>query len=130
MPITVQWANDEKTVLLESFADAWDLDDYTQMIDQAAELLASVPHIVDIVVDASRSRVPTTSLIPAIRYGIQKLPPNQGVTVWVKLHTFFKTLIYTAQKFSPRLAHSMFFVETLDDAFRVIADQRRARNRV
>ncbi|MBN2304519.1 MAG: hypothetical protein JXQ72_08590 [Anaerolineae bacterium] len=121
MPITIEWINEEKTVLLERFEGQWSLDDYFRLVDQAADHLDTVPHTVHIIADGTRSRLPPTRLFSGARYAARRKPPNQGITVFVGIDAFTETLIHIANRLLPGVAGTLRVVNTMAEAEQIIA---------
>lgn len=126
MPIHTRWFNDDRTILLETFQGSWSVADYQAMVDQAAAMLATVPHTVHIIVDATTSgRVPV-NIISGITYAMKRVPANQGITVFVHVDVFINALIGLATRLNPRLGATLFSADTLDDALALIVQRTEA----
>ncbi|MCU0511722.1 MAG: hypothetical protein MUE40_04035, partial [Anaerolineae bacterium] len=57
MPIQIAWDDADHTILLEQFAPLWTIEEYLQVVDEAAARLAQTGHYVHIVLDMTHSRV-------------------------------------------------------------------------
>lgn len=121
MPIHIYWDNDEKTILMEKFDGQWTIEEYYQLIDEDAERLAQVPHVVHVVIDASTSSMPPKQIFSGIQYALKKLPPNQGLTVFVKLNRAMEMFVEVAQQISPRFAGTYYAAATVEEARLIIA---------
>ena len=120
MPVTLEWFNADKTILLETFEGSWTLQDYYDLVDRAADRLATVEHPVHIIVEATRSATLPAQMTSGMRYALRKLPPNQGIVVFVGANAFMRVLIGIAGKLSPRMADSLYTAETLQQAEEMI----------
>ena len=120
MPIQVAWVNAEKTVLLETFPRKWTLEEYFQLIEEAAAHLSAVEHTVHILVDGRRSISTPMGMIRGVRYAIRKTPPNQGLVVFVGVVGFTKSLIALVNRVFPQMTGSLHIQDTMDDAYRLI----------
>jgi len=121
--IRVEWYDDEKTILLETFDSEWTVDDYRRLIDDAAQRLSTVDHTVHIIADNTRSGspLPANMLRGGLAYAVRRVPPNQGVTVFVGIDGVTEMLLEIARKLSPQLNHSLFSTDSLDNALTIIA---------
>lgn len=119
MPITVQWLDDRKRILCETFEDPWTVTDYHQMIDEAAELLGSVSHTVHILYDARRTHIVPANILSGARYASKKRSPNEGLVVFVQANRFAQTIVTMAQKLFPNL-NNLHFTETITDALEML----------
>lgn len=126
MPIKIEWFNDEKTILLETFEGRWTVDEYRQLIDQAAELLAEVDHTVDIIADGTDNgpRLPANLLRGGLVYAVRHVPPNQGITVFVRIDAVTETFVNIARNISPRLQKTLFTADNLDQALNLITQHQ------
>jgi hypothetical protein len=124
MPIQIEWFNEEKTILLETFTGEWTVEDYRQLIDDAAVLLGTVHHNVHIIADATDAglRLPNNLLGGGMTYAIRHIPPNQGITVFIGVNGITQTLIGIARKISPKVSQTTFTATTLEEAQRIIAN--------
>ncbi|HEX2907700.1 MAG TPA: hypothetical protein VHO69_12605 [Phototrophicaceae bacterium] len=121
MPIHISWANDEKTILMETYEGRWTIEEYYQLIDDAAALLAETPHIVHIIGDATHSSIPPSQILMGIQYAIKKLPPNQGLTIFVKLSRVMRMFVDVGRQISPKIAQTTYAVDNLEEAHDLIA---------
>ncbi len=125
MPITVEWYNDAKTILLERFEGDWTLDEYKRLIDEARLMLSTVDHTVHILVDGrlKSPRLPANLISGGMLYAARHLPPNQGITVFVGVDAVSAIFVNIARNIGPRLHRTLFTTDTVEDALRIIEQQ-------
>lgn len=126
--IVAAWDNEEKTIIRVTYGLTWTWDDYFQADQAAQALLDSVDHRVDLILDMLNTALPADSLsrIPTlIRAGIGLARPNTGIVVLVGTSGYLRTLISAFQKVYPQESRRVFLVETLDEAYALIASKRR-----
>lgn len=121
MGIQVSWHDEHKTIMLQVFEGKWTLEDYYRLVDEAAALIRPLPHTVHIIADASRSALPPSQMVSGMRYALNKMPSNQGITVFVQPGTLASALIDLAKRFSPRAASTVFIAASREDALALIA---------
>ncbi len=121
MPVSIYWDNDEKTILVEKFDGHWTIEEYYRLVDTDAEWLGQVPHMVHVIYDATTSSMPPRQIFSGIQYALKKLPPNQGLTVFVKLNRVMTMFVDVASQISPRFARTHYYAETIEEARRIIA---------
>jgi len=59
MGIVTRWDDQDKTTILLEFETSWTLDDLKQAVQTADELIGSVDHAVDLLIDIEDSRLPS-----------------------------------------------------------------------
>jgi hypothetical protein len=123
MAIEIRWVNAEKTILIQHFQGYWTVNDYKQMVDESAQLLQTVPHIVHIIADGTHNQTAPLGMLGGMRYALRKLPPNQGIVVFVRPNHFLETIIQMGRMLAPHLLHTTFVAETVDEALQIIAQK-------
>src|SRR5689334_23196936 len=86
--ITVQWANDEKTILLVTYQDEkWTWDDVAESLRLEYAMIESVTGIVDVIVDLRGHRALPNGGSPfkVIQFAGEARPPRHGCVVVVGL---------------------------------------------
>ncbi|MBL8164446.1 MAG: hypothetical protein JNJ61_20830 [Anaerolineae bacterium] len=120
MPIMVKWANAEQTILLETFVGTWTLDEYCQMVDQAAALLATKAHIVHIICDFTSSQGIPGNAVAGIRYANEKLPRNQGGVVFINPGLVVKSFVNIARNIKLEAAREVRVSDSLESAMALL----------
>ncbi len=86
MPITVNWFNEEKTILRYYFEGDWTWADMDAAIARANALLASVDHRVDVLIDIRASQwMPSDGALSYLRRATLNAADNWGMGVFVGL---------------------------------------------
>jgi hypothetical protein len=83
MGYSINWDNDDKTVLLQSYTDPVSKDDLYKLVKKTAEMLATCQHTVHLIIDERKVDFLLSS--PDLGYIQKMLPPNQGTVVLVVL---------------------------------------------
>lgn len=121
MPISVEWANAEKTLIFRRIWDYWDHNDVHRMTDETRAMLSQVSHVVDVIVDCSApSNADPTHLISAIRRSEKMMPENLGVIILVKANTFVQTLLNINRLNAPRLTSRARLVDSMSEAYALL----------
>jgi hypothetical protein len=128
MTILIDWHNPEKNLLVERYIDKWTTQDVYWMVDKAYEMLASVDHPVDIVVDYVNSDSSITNLIASStlslrRYVDKRTHPNSRFIVLVGATTLLRTAL-KVKMLRPKAIDKAQFVDTFEDAILLINSQR------
>lgn len=115
MGYSINWDNDDKTVLVQTYTDPVSKDDLYQLVKKTAEILATCPHTVHLIIDERK----VDFLLNSADLGyIQKmLPPNQGTVVLVVLpgNMTYKRVFMTRTRHLIDRAETQF-VESIEDA--------------
>lgn len=125
LPLTIEltWFNDEKTILLATFANNWTLDDYHQMIDRGSQQIKAQPHIVHIMYDMTDVIKSPTDLVVAGRYAEKKLPPNQGIVIFVGANAVIRAFVAMGQRMNLKAARHVYTVATFEDGLQIIKEK-------
>ena len=131
LPISSEWASDEKCVLLRRFWDDWDHSDVHQAIDATLAMLNQVSHTVDVIGDfSSPQKADPTRLISAIRRYEKEMPGNLGYVVLVKTDTFVQTLVKINKLNAPRIVSRIHLANTMSEAYALLDKLHRQDSRV
>ncbi|MDX1994106.1 MAG: hypothetical protein SF029_17095 [bacterium] len=125
MPITLSWFNTEKTILYEHFHGTITLQDYYVMVDEAAALLEECPYPVHILADMGGLNQKTlpTNLLLAAKYADKRLPPNQGIVVYVRPGSFINSIIQISRRAGLQATRHLYTAQSLDEAVQLIAEK-------
>lgn len=129
MSIHVMWDNDEKTVVRYVYEGRWTWEDFEAARREAAELLKTVNHQVDVIVDVQDSKLLPNSAISRGRE-LSKSDPtvfaNEGITVIVGASTFVRAMYDMTVKIYPALTQKQGyrFVKGLAEARSLIEQHR------
>ncbi|MCU0513617.1 MAG: hypothetical protein MUE40_13740 [Anaerolineae bacterium] len=121
MPITIDWYNPEKTLIVLRVEETWNWQDLLNAIDAQNALTDSVPHVVDVITDATRSQpmLPPAAL-SSFRSVVQRLKPAPGLRVIVGLPPYFRLMLNMAIKLHPVIRDRYHFAATLADALHLV----------
>jgi hypothetical protein len=130
MPISLNWNDDDKTILRLIFWNEWDLDEYVRQFEVVIDAIKTVAHPVDILVDLrTDSFVPKGNTLRVFRHVLDNLPDNAGIIVYVNdnhvQRHMFNTQLSFYNTLRRRHKRHLQMVETLDEAYELI-DQFRA----
>jgi hypothetical protein len=123
MPVSVIWDNEEQTTIRYIFEGRWTLDELFAVMEQEDQMMTSVEHMVDIIVDFQNSGTVPDHLIanfPKIFESSSASHPNVGITVIVGAAGFAEML---ANIFS-RVFTRMVTASTLEQAQAIIAKEQ------
>src|SRR5687767_8726050 len=121
MPVEVVWDDEAQTILRQLYSGHLKLEDYMAATDEFVRMARSVPHTVHSVMDRTRVLSTPGVLLPAMRYANNTLPPNVGLRVIIKASLLTRVLIDLGRRITPSLVNNIRFVDTLDEAHRLIA---------
>lgn len=119
--ITVQWENDDKTVIHMKLVGHWCRRDFYTAIDEAFDMMRAQPHTVHIVADMRDSEHFPRHVTEAARYYKAGSPGNRGLVVIVGAHPFIRNLIYYAGQIVPGTLRGIHFADTPAEAETLLA---------
>lgn len=122
MPIIVEWANPERTVLLYRVVQHWTWDDFHAANQQSNDFFASVDHPVDLICDFSTSQtIPPRVLSNIGRALRQKRPSNVRQIVAVGITGLMRNLADVLRTLYPHATANVIDAHTIDHAFRLLS---------
>lgn len=125
MPVTVSWADDEHTIVMNQYDGLCTLDEVHQAITAGYNLIHSVPHEVDSIIYYTKgSSVRSNDLLSVTGRLERQRPPNLRQTVVVGSPRFLKVLFEVVKKTAPRVTENVTLVNTLDEAWALIRQKR------
>lgn len=134
MSVSLKWDNHNKTVLRLFFWDEWSASQYSELFEEALEMIASVSHDVDLLIDFRTGEfLPKFDTIPIFRRMMDSLPENAGILVYVSesqaqraIFSVHLKFYETLRKHQPR---RLFFVDDVPQAYELIEYHRIERSK-
>lgn len=124
MPVTVEWFNDEHTMIRYEFIGRWSWEELHDAIEQVQAMIGGVSHRVDILIDLSQNQGIPSGALTQMRGGTLRANRNWGMGVFIGTGTFIRALLNTFTRVYPKMGERYATADTLDDALRLIAQQR------
>ena len=122
MPIIVEWANAERTVLLYRVMEQWTWDDFHAANQVTHDLFVSVDHPVDLICDFSTSQtIPPRVLSNIGRALRQKRPSNIHQIVAVGITGLLRNLADVLRTLYPNATANVVDAHTIDHAYRLLS---------
>jgi hypothetical protein len=120
MPIYVFWDSPEQTIVRQDLNGRWTSQEYVQSVMDMYAMMRTVPHLVHIVVDMTRTEdYPTLMIAFASRFNTQ-LPSNRGLTVGINIPAYLVSIVHIATRMYPRLGRNVHFTTTLESAYDIV----------
>ena len=123
MAIVTRWDNKKKTVVLLEFESEWSWTDLEDAILKADELIGSVEHFVDLIIDLEGAAIPRDIMSGAKNLlATGDARPTDGSRVVVGANGALRTIYQTIQKTfnSDMQDREVLFASTLADARAII----------
>ena len=126
MTVSIQWDNDEHTIIRYKFEQGWGWTDLHTALDEAGKLVGTVEHEVDVIMDISTANlVPQGALSQINRAYRNPKPPNLGITVIIAHNTFLNAMVGMAKKIWGDNANwQLEFVKTDEEGYALIKAHR------
>jgi hypothetical protein len=129
MSVSLKWDNHNKTVLRLFFWDEWSVKQYGDLFEEAIDMIASVRHDVDILMDfRTGDFLPKFDTVPIFRRMMDSLPDNAGILVYVSESQAQRALFNVHLKFyesvRKRQSRRLYFVDDLPEAYELIEECR------
>ncbi len=120
---SIQWDNEEKTVVYQQYTGNAVKDDLYYLAEESAALLKSVEHTVHLIIDERTIKLTLSSA--DIKFLEKNVPPNQGVVVMVvqKTDMNYKKFIQNfGQKLAPNAFFQTYFAASPDEARQLLQE--------
>ena len=122
MAIEVVWDNPEKTILRQKFLGKWTGAEYYASLDEITTMLKAVDYRVHWIGDMTTSvGIPSLNLLAASGRVVKMVEHQFATVTVVKAHNYFQSLVNVVRRMSPSLAERVYFVNTLDEAYILLA---------
>ncbi len=118
MPVTVEWDNEEKTIIRMTMVGHWTWDEMYVATAEGDRMLDTIQHRVGVIIDLQQSvGVPPMAMANARKVS-EKQHRNAAMTVFVGANAFFVALWSVFSKVYSIFVrrHSFTFAATLDEA--------------
>lgn len=121
MPINVQWEDEQKQIIRQTFDGAWTWQQFIHACiddDGNAGLMRSVTHTVHIVADFTRSGpIPFGGAMSQARSVMRYYPDNWGTLIVVTQNTFIRSLVSAYHRaYMKGVGAKTFSATTVEDA--------------
>jgi hypothetical protein len=124
MSITVQWDNNDKTVIRYDFTGYWTWTEFRQRAQEAFAMTRSVEYRVDTISNfLPGTHIPRDAFIHFQRI-MTEAPKNRGVNVIVGASPFIRTLVTIFSRFYAQLGKRLILSDSLEAARHILDKQR------
>ncbi len=122
MEISVEWDNQEQSLMRWTFPTHWTWQDYDTAQRTANGMLKTVPHKVGIIGDMRATVLLPRNAIAVYHSTLAKLPANRGRIVLVGPSGFVREMVAIFRKLYPRKSYDFLFVfaNTLEEAREIL----------
>jgi hypothetical protein len=127
--VTVDWLDDEKTVLIYQIYGKWTWEEFYRAFEKARTMMASVPHTVHAITiprdDAARHHIPSNILthFPIIT---RRLPTNAGMAAMVitGFSPLWRSMYNTVVMLHPPFGRRVAMVASEEEGLARIAERK------
>lgn len=121
MAMTVEWDNEDKTILRAETRGMWTWDDYHEHLSRTFDMVKKLDHTVHLInVRHPDSIQPAGNMIPHITRAFRSMPDNMGITVMVGMSTFTVSMSKLFRKLFPQTRFVL--ADSVEDARLIIAE--------
>ena len=130
MPITPSWYDDDHTIIYLQYEGSWTWAESQAATEQMVEMTQGLDYSADIIVDMTHSPM----LPSGITTQLGKIKANAqldglGLAVIVGVNRIMSAMIDIFTKLAPNLKKRMMVAKSIDEAERIIMDQRQQARR-
>lgn len=120
MAFEIAWLDEKKMAIIYSFGAEWNWSEFVEKDKIADEMMSSVNHKVDIIVDFTLTTHFPANALSKFRQLIRDSHPNRGRIILVGTLMLFKTMAGDFLRLIPPMSKDILVVNTLDEARRMI----------
>jgi hypothetical protein len=128
MPISVQWGNEEKTILHYTVTDDWSLDDAWHILENdVPKLYQDIHYVADVIIEFRQSPKIPLGVLDFWRRAYSWMQEHRGETSYVTVvqaPPIIKGIADTLRNLRAPITRLVLFVETIDEAHEKIAKYR------
>ncbi len=126
MSVKVYWDSPEQTILVYEFEEGWTWDEFYIVYPQAKQMLASVPHIVNIILTypSSTFYVPP-NILSQIRKFYNAMSPNTGLVVVTGGSSIVSSVYNAVRRVYPFIARRCMLANNIHHARALLREHRR-----
>jgi len=125
MGIRTSWDSEAKTTLRIVYEGSWTWEDFHKAHEEGNNLIKSVSHRVDVIIDISNSRLMPSGALSRGKHITDAKPANQGMTAVVGANCFIQSLYDLFRKVY-RKDFNLFYAPSLEEARARLLEQRDA----
>ena len=130
MPVTIEWGNDEKNVIVAAIDWPWTWNELSAIWKTGVAMINSVPYDVHMIAIAKTSRFPVGNILSNLTGMTKDVPENIGLAIMVTENRFQETINNIFFKLSPGLRQKGRVVSSLDKAYTLVAEVAAKRDHV
>lgn len=127
MAIQTQWDDDQKQIIRVEVEGRWSWDELETALERTIEMMDSVSHKVDFIIDVSRSSlIPGGATKAAQKVATPETHRNEGVKVVVGANALMRIAYEAYRRINRSLGkeQEFLFAKSRDDARALIARER------
>lgn len=115
MTISVDWDNQEKTIVTWDFDGRWSWSEYYHALEQSDRLLESVNYKVDLLINFQKNSLIPNGF-PAQFRRMARFRPKAGVAIVVTNSYFIETMMKLLIRIQPQVANRAMISASLENA--------------
>lgn len=128
MPIMIQFANEDKTIIHCILTEKWTIQEAQEAMDfSIAHLLPEISHVPDVIVEFRNTNHIPTGVLQLWRYIYnwrEKHQFNAGIVVFLTAPVTSKAMFRTMSTMRLPITKNLYFVDDWDTAHQTIANHR------
>lgn len=116
--IVTEWADDSKRVICIHFTSPFTREEYEQMNAQKVQMMKSVAHPVDLILDASQTRTIPADLFNEFRRSAQWVIETKQLENLILAHSnvFIRSLVQMMIEMYPQISHKIRLAKSVEEA--------------
>lgn len=116
MPASVDWDNEQKTIIRQQIFGDWTFEDYMTSVTELQRLTASMPHTVNVIVDYTESKTYPRKILAIAQTLDRNFPANEGIVMIVQGPPYITAVFEVIFKLYRRVGQNIHHVNSLEEA--------------
>ncbi len=125
MPLNVSWGNEEHTYTIFEFVGKWTWEEYHNAVKEGYELTKDIPHMVNILLDISKSNLFPSNMLSHFGSSMQHPPREFDLAVVVSQSGFVNAIAGIIDSLYGKKGAKFKVVKTLEEGRALLADYDR-----
>lgn len=130
MNITVDWYNDQKTIIYYKFKIGWTFQEFRNVYQDVYNMLDTVDHTVDAIVDLTEARIFPKDTLTEMRRLTFEQHENGGITVIITESAMSHTMYNFLKSVHKRFSEVFHLAKTLDKALYILDEPETSNTRI
>ena len=116
MPISIEWDDDEHTIIRWTFEGAWTWHEFVEVQVEFRKLLDDITYRVNVIADMQNAHTLPANSLTTFKQIDSNIHPNRDRVVVVGANAFVRTMAATFDRVFPSKTPDFLFADSIEEA--------------